>query len=99
MLSRWNKSYFVAGVDSRLMILMSSFDRLISNLAPITAVLGTLLIWAVIPFSPVNIGVDLGIGLLYFVGVSSIGTLSVIITAAPRFGSVSLVGGNLAMSG
>jgi NADH-quinone oxidoreductase subunit H len=67
-------------------------DRLVFNLAPITAVLATLLIWAVIPFSPVHIGVDLGIGLLYFVGVSSIGTLSVIMAGWASNNKYALLG-------
>lgn len=67
-------------------------DRLVFNIAPITAVLATTLIWAVIPFSPVHIGVDLGIGLLYFVGVSSIGTLSVIMAGWASNNKYALLG-------
>ncbi|NDJ60997.1 MAG: NADH-quinone oxidoreductase subunit NuoH [Chloroflexi bacterium] len=51
-------------------------DRLIYNFAPIVATLSVIMIWAVIPFSPVHIGVDLSIGVLYFVAIGSIGTLA-----------------------
>ncbi len=67
-------------------------DRLIYNLAPIVAVLSTTLIWAVIPFSPVHIGVDLSIGLLYFVGIGSIGTLSVIMAGWASNNKYALLG-------
>jgi len=67
-------------------------DRLIFNLAPIIAVVSTTLIWAAIPFSPIHIGADLGIGLLYIVGVSSIGTLSVMMAGWASNNKYALLG-------
>ncbi len=67
-------------------------DRLIFNAAPIVAVLSTTLIWAVIPFSPVHVGVDLSIGLLYFVAIGSIGTLSVIMSGWASNNKYALLG-------
>jgi len=67
-------------------------DRLIFNAAPIVAVLSTTLIWAVIPFSPLHVGVDLSIGLLYFVAISSIGTLSVIMSGWSSNNKYALLG-------
>ncbi len=67
-------------------------DRLIYNVAPIVAVLSTTLIWAVIPFSPIHVGVDLSIGLLYFVGIGSIGTLSVIMAGWASNNKYALLG-------
>ena len=67
-------------------------DRLVYNIAPIVAVLSTTLIWAVIPFSPVHIGVDLGLGLLYFVGIGSIGTLSVMMAGWSSNNKYALLG-------
>jgi len=67
-------------------------DRLIYNLAPIVAVLSTTLIWAVVPFSPVHIGVDLSIGLLYVVAIGSIGTLSVIMAGWASNNKYALLG-------
>jgi NADH-quinone oxidoreductase subunit H len=54
-------------------------DRFIYNLAPIIAFAVVVLIWAVIPFTPLHVGSDLSIGILYFVGVSSIGAVKVMI--------------------
>ncbi|MEO8395326.1 MAG: NADH-quinone oxidoreductase subunit NuoH [Chloroflexota bacterium] len=67
-------------------------DRLIFNLAPIIAVLSTILIWAAIPFSPLHIGANLGIGLLYIVAVSSIGTLSVMMAGWASNNKYALLG-------
>src|SRR5664279_2104858 len=67
-------------------------DRLIFNAAPIVATFSTTLIWAVVPFSPVHIGADLSIGLLYFVGVSSIGTLSVMMAGWASNNKYALLG-------
>ncbi len=52
-------------------------DRLLYNVAPILSFISVLLIWAVIPFTPYHVGVDLEIGVLYFVAVASLGTLAV----------------------
>ncbi len=67
-------------------------DRLIFNAAPIVAVLSTTLIWAVIPFSPIHVGVNLSIGLLYFVAIGSIGTLSVIMSGWASNNKYALLG-------
>lgn len=52
-------------------------DRLVFNIAPILSVTAVLLVWAIVPFTPYHIGVDLEIGALYFVAVASFGTLAV----------------------
>lgn len=52
-------------------------DRLLYNVAPILSFISVLLIWAVIPFTPYHVGVDLEIGVLYFVAVASLGTLAI----------------------
>lgn len=52
-------------------------DRIVYNVAPILMVTSALLVYAVIPFSPIHVGVDLEIGALYFVAVTSIGTLAI----------------------
>lgn len=54
-------------------------DRFIYNLAPIISFGVVLLIWAVIPFTPIHVGSDLSIGILYFVAVGSIGAVKVMI--------------------
>lgn len=67
-------------------------DRLIYNAAPVIAMLSVLLIWAVVPFTPVHIGVDLSIGLLYFVSVSSIGTLAIMMAGWASNNKYALLG-------
>jgi NADH-quinone oxidoreductase subunit H len=67
-------------------------DRLIFNIAPIVAVLSTTLIWAVIPFSPIHVGVDLSLGLLYFVAVGSIGTLAIMMSGWASNNKYALLG-------
>lgn len=54
-------------------------DRFVYNLAPIIAFAVIILMWAVIPFSPVHVGADLSIGILYFIAIGSIGTVKVMI--------------------
>ena len=67
-------------------------DKLIYNLAPVVSVMAVLLIWAVIPFTSVNVGVDLEIGALYFIAVASIGTLAVILAAWSSNNKYALLG-------
>jgi len=67
-------------------------DRLIYNLAPIIATLSTTLMWAVIPFSPVHIGVDLSIGVLYFTAIGSIGTLAIMMAGWSSNNKYALLG-------
>lgn len=54
-------------------------DRFIYNLSPIIAFAVVILIWAIIPFTPVHVGADLSIGILYFVAIGSIGAVKVMI--------------------
>jgi NADH-quinone oxidoreductase subunit H len=53
-------------------------DKVMYTLAPMLAVAAVILIWAVLPFANNVIGVDLDIGALYFVAVSSLGTLAIL---------------------
>ncbi len=53
-------------------------DRLVYNLAPGLAVLGTILIYAVLPIAPGVIGADLNVAILYIVAVGGIGTIAVL---------------------
>lgn len=54
-------------------------DRFVYNLAPIIAFAVVILMWAVIPFTPVHVGSDLSIGILYFTAIGSIGTVKIMI--------------------
>jgi NADH-quinone oxidoreductase subunit H len=53
-------------------------DVIMFNLAPIFSMMSVLLLWAIMPFAPLMVGVDLNVGMLYLVAAGSIGTLSVI---------------------
>ncbi|MFO7661506.1 MAG: NADH-quinone oxidoreductase subunit NuoH [Chloroflexota bacterium] len=46
-------------------------DWITYNLAPILVVIASVVIWAIIPFAPGVIGVDLNIGIFFFLAVSS----------------------------
>jgi len=53
-------------------------DRPVYNLAPGIAVIGVILIYAVLPFAPGVVGADLNVGVLYIVAVGGIGTMAVL---------------------
>jgi NADH-quinone oxidoreductase subunit H len=67
-------------------------DLLVYNAAPIMSLMAVVLIWAVMPFSPMHIGVDLEIGALYFVAVASIGTLGVMLAGWSSNNKYALLG-------
>lgn len=67
-------------------------DKPIYNVAPVVMVASILLIWAVIPFTPYHVGVDLEIGALYFIAVASIGTLAVIMAGWASNNKYALLG-------
>lgn len=67
-------------------------DKVIYNAAPIISVVSVILIWAVIPFTPLHIGVDLSIGALYFVAVGSIGTLAIMMAGWSSNNKYALLG-------
>ena len=53
-------------------------DKLLYGIAPLLSVASVILIWAVMPFADRLMGVDLDIGAVYFVAVSSFGTLAIL---------------------
>jgi NADH-quinone oxidoreductase subunit H len=67
-------------------------DKFIYNLAPIIAFATVVLIWAIIPFTPLHIGADLSIGILYFVAVASIGTVKIMIAGWSSNNKYALLG-------
>src|SRR5690606_25078139 len=67
-------------------------DKLLYNLAPIISVVSVILIWAVVPISPLHIGADLSIGALYFVAVGSIGTLAIMMAGWSSNNKYALLG-------
>lgn len=67
-------------------------DRLLFNLAPIITFAAVVLIWAIIPFTPLHIGADLSIGILYFVAVGSIGAVKVMVAGWSSNNKYALLG-------
>ncbi len=52
-------------------------DRVLYNAAPLVSFATVVLLWAVVPFTPFHYGVDLEIGVLFFVAIASLGTLAI----------------------
>jgi NADH-quinone oxidoreductase subunit H len=67
-------------------------DKFIYNLAPIIAFAAVVLMWAIVPFTPLHIGADLSIGILYFVAVGSIGTVKVMVAGWSSNNKYALLG-------
>jgi NADH-quinone oxidoreductase subunit H len=67
-------------------------DKFIYNLAPIISFASVILMWAVVPFTPLHIGADLSVGALYFVAVASIGTIKVMIAGWSSNNKYALLG-------
>ena len=67
-------------------------DRPVYFAAPMLAVISVILIAAVIPFSPVVIGTDLSIGLLYVLAVSSMGVIAVMMAGWGSNNKYALLG-------
>jgi len=73
-------------------------DRVTYNLAPILAVSGVLLVWAVLPLAPTIFGTDVNVGVLYIVAVGAIGTLGIILAGWSSNNKYALVGAFRAVS-
>jgi NADH-quinone oxidoreductase subunit H len=67
-------------------------DKFIYNLAPIIAFGAVILIWAIVPFTPLHIGADLSIGILYFVAIGSIGTVKIMVAGWSSNNKYALLG-------
>ena len=67
-------------------------DVILFNLAPIFSLMSVLLLWAIMPFAPSMVGVDLNVGMLYLVAAGSIGTLSVIMAGWSSNNKYALMG-------
>ena len=70
----------------------SGADRLLFNLAPIITFASVVLLWAIVPFTPLHIGADLSIGILYFVAVGSIGAVKVMVAGWSSNNKYALLG-------
>ncbi|MCS7070238.1 MAG: NADH-quinone oxidoreductase subunit H, partial [Anaerolinea sp.] len=56
------------------------------------AILSVILMWAVVPFTPVHIGADLDIGVLYFTAIGSVGTLAIMMAGWSSNNKYALLG-------
>jgi NADH-quinone oxidoreductase subunit H len=73
-------------------ILPEGADSVPYNIAPILSFASVILIWVVIPFSPVWFGVDLNVGVLYITAVGSFGVLAVLMAGWSSNNKYSLLG-------
>lgn len=67
-------------------------DVVLFNLAPIVSLMSVLLLWAILPFAPKMVGVDLNVAMLYLVAAGAIGTLSVIMAGWASNNKYALMG-------
>ncbi len=74
-------------------IIPSEIDRISYWIAPIMGAASVIMIWAVIPLSPVAIGTDLNVGALYIVAISSLGVIGVLSAGWGSNNKYSLLGG------
>lgn len=63
---------------SKEIIIPAGADRVVFMAAPILMVISVIMIFAVIPFAPGEVGADLSIGALYIVAISSLGTIAIL---------------------
>lgn len=67
-------------------------DKLIYWMAPITIVMAALLMWAVMPFGPTMIGVDLNVGIFFVLAVSSVSVVSLLLAGWGSNNKYALLG-------
>ncbi len=70
----------------------SGVDYLIYNLAPLLTVMAALLVWAVLPFAPGLIGVDLDVGIFYILAISSVSVVTILLAGWGSNNKYALLG-------
>ena len=73
-------------------IMPSGADFWAYNLAPLLTVIAALLMWAVMPFAPGVIGVDLNVGLFYILAVSSTSVVALLLAGWGSNNKYALLG-------
>lgn len=73
-------------------IIPTGADRLAYNLAPILIVITALLMWAVMPFAPGVIGVDLNIGVFFVLSISSVSVVCLLLAGWGSNNKYALLG-------
>lgn len=77
---------------SKEQITPAGADRWAYELAPILIVVASLLVWAVMPFAPGLIGVDLNIGLFYIMAISSVSVVTFLLAGWGSNNKYALLG-------
>ena len=67
-------------------------DKIPYNLAPALAVAAVLCVWAVLPFSSTVFGTNIGIGLLFIIGVGGLGEIAIILAGFGSNNKYALLG-------
>lgn len=67
-------------------------DPIPYNLAPVLAVVGVMLVWAVVPFGHKIYGVDLSVGVLFVVAVAALGELGIVMAGWGSNNKYALLG-------
>jgi NADH-quinone oxidoreductase subunit H len=62
------------------------------NIAPFSIVMAALLVWAVLPFAPGVVGVDLNIGLFYILAISTVSVVSLLLAGWGSNNKYALLG-------
>lgn len=77
---------------SKELITPAGADKVAYNLAPFLVVMASLMMWAVIPFAPNVIGVDLNIGLFYVLAISSVSVVTILLAGWGSNNKYALLG-------
>ncbi len=62
------------------------------NIAPFSIVIAALLVWAVLPFAPGVVGVDLNVGMFYILAISSVSVVSLLLAGWGSNNKYALLG-------
>jgi NADH-quinone oxidoreductase subunit H len=73
-------------------IIPAGADKIAFNVAPLLAVMASLMLWAVIPFAPGVIGTDLNIGIFYIVAISSVSIVPILLAGWSSNNKYALLG-------
>lgn len=73
-------------------IMPAGADKLAYNLAPILIVMTALLMWAVMPFAPGVVGVDLNVGIFYILSISSVSVVCLLLAGWGSNNKYALLG-------
>ena len=77
---------------SKEQITPAGADRVPYNVAPILMVMSSLIVWAVMPFAPGVIGVDLNVGVFYILAITSISVVTLLLAGWGSNNKYALLG-------